>query len=168
MSGSLKWLVLVLLLADSQIAFGQQVVRPYDGIQAGLDAYQLAEQQRRANVDQQLSWNDQLRFWNGFPTSRGETIYYNYFSPASGGMFGWPYASSSLLFYPPAFQAVPQPIGQQQLQTGSNRWESFPIYAPPVAAGTLPPAVSAAPAAVPAPGPVAIEPLAPRRRPREY
>jgi len=118
--------------------------KPYDGIQAGLDAYRLGEEQRRAAINQQLLLNDQLRFWNGYPTSRGETIYYGYMSPAAldlygyygygpwtgfqvgpwmgGGLWGTPY------YYPPARQ----PIGQQQIQVSPNRWESHPVYNPPL------------------------------------
>jgi hypothetical protein len=65
------------------VAGAQQAVivgRPYDGIQAGLDAFRLAEEKRQAGVAQQLFLNDQMRFWNGYPTSRGETIYYGYLS----------------------------------------------------------------------------------------
>ena len=56
------------------LTLAQQVPsRPYDGIQAGLDAYRLGEEKRRGGVNQQIFLNDQLRFWNGYPTSRGET-----------------------------------------------------------------------------------------------
>src|SRR5262245_43978966 len=66
----------------SHMAFGQSAARPYDGIQAGLDAFRLAEEQRQATASYQLNLNDNLRFWSGLPTSRGETIYYGYASPA--------------------------------------------------------------------------------------
>jgi len=55
--------------------------RPYDGIQAGLDAYRLAEQQRQANLSQQLYRNDQLRVWNGLRPSGARTMYYGYGAP---------------------------------------------------------------------------------------
>src|SRR2546422_10875610 len=55
---------------------------PYDGIQAGLDAFRLGEEQRQSAVSQQLFLNDQMRFWNGYPTSRGAS-YYGYLSPAA-------------------------------------------------------------------------------------
>src|SRR3954465_3217672 len=75
----------------SSFASAQQPVafnRPYDGIQAGLDAYRLGEEQRQANVSQQLFLNDQMRFWNGYPTSRG-SIYYGYLSPAAIQAYGY-------------------------------------------------------------------------------
>lgn len=100
---------------------------PYDGTQAGLEAYQLAEEQRRAKVAMQLDVNDQVKAWAGLPTSRGETIYYG-----SGPVFGpWPYLPGDIYgyrYYPP----TRQPIGQQQRQTGPNRWESRPVYATPI------------------------------------
>ena len=57
------------LLAQEPIAR----VRPYDGIQAGYDAFQLGEERRRADIAHQLYLNDQLKYWSGIPTSRGET-----------------------------------------------------------------------------------------------
>jgi len=65
------------------------VNHPYDGIQAGLDAFRLAEEKRQGAVSQQLSLNDQMRFWNGYPTSRGQTTYYGYMSPAAIQAYGY-------------------------------------------------------------------------------
>ena len=104
--------------------------RPYDGIQAGLDAFRLAEEQRQTLASYQLTLNDHLKFWSGLPTSRGETIYYGYASPAYAG-----YAPGSLLIYPlypTYYPQARQPIGQRQQQTGPNRWESHPVYYPPL------------------------------------
>jgi hypothetical protein len=67
--------------------------RPYDGIQAGLDAFRLAEAQRQSGVTEQL----------------GDI---------------WGYGA----YYPPARQ----PSGVYQAQTGLNRWESHPVYDPPL------------------------------------
>lgn len=53
-----------------------QEVRRYDGIQAGLDAFQLAEERRQANLQNQIEANDAARAAAGLPTTRGETIYY--------------------------------------------------------------------------------------------
>jgi hypothetical protein len=151
--------------------------RPYDGIQAGVDAYRLAEEKRQAGVSQQLFLNDQMRFWNGYPTSSGQTIYYGNSSPYYGygnvgyGNYGyatpllnranldytyaygagpavggygpgwggplavfqpWPYVPGNIYGYPAYYQPARQPIGQQQTQTGPNRWESHPVYDPPL------------------------------------
>src|SRR3954447_13662342 len=138
---------LIALLAAGEIACGQNPlapVAPYDGIQAGLDAYRLGEERRQGAVNQQLFTNDQLRFWNGYPTSRGETIYYGYMSPAAlanygyGGYGPWtgfqpgPWAGGGLLGTPYYYPPARQPIGQQQIQLGPNRWESHPVYTPPL------------------------------------
>jgi len=119
-------------------------VKPYDGIQAGIDAYRLAEEKRQGAVNQQIFANDQMRFWNGYPTSRGETIYYGYMSPAAAAAYGYsaygpwtgfqpgPWMGSGLLGYGAYYQPARQPIGQQQIQIGPNHWESHPVYDPPL------------------------------------
>jgi len=133
-------------------------IKPYDGIQAGLDAYRLAEEKRQGTVNQQIFLNDQLRYWNGYPTSRGETIYYGYMSPAALANYGYgPYGYSGFgtwtgfqvgpwmggglwgtpAYYPPARQ----PIGQTQIQIGPNHWESHPVYDPPITAYNAQPPV---------------------------
>jgi len=84
------------------------VNRPYDGIQAGLDAFRLGEEQRQANVASQLFLNDQMRFWNGYPTSRG-AIYYGYMSPAAIQAYGYgvPLMSRANLDYVYGYGAGP-------------------------------------------------------------
>jgi hypothetical protein len=139
-------------VAAAALAQQQAAPRPYDGIQAGLDAFRLAEEQRQLAVSQQIGLNDQMRFWNGYPTSRGETIYYGYTSPAlyaygagplwSGILPAWParavfnptwmYGPGMIYGYPAYYQPARQPIGQQQTQTGASRWESHPVYDPPL------------------------------------
>jgi hypothetical protein len=147
--------------------------RPYDGIQAGYDAFQLGEERRRADIGYQLYLSDQLKYWAGIPTSRGETIYYgagagNFASGFYGnavplvppanleftyayGRFGprgwraagrgwsgpqtvfepWPYVPGDIYGYM-YYSPMRQPVGQQQIQTGENRWESHPVYDPPL------------------------------------
>jgi hypothetical protein len=146
--------------------------RPYDGIQAGYDAFQLAEERRRANIAYQLYLNDQIKYWSGIPTSRGETCYYgagagNFAAGFYGnavpvvppanlaatyaygrrGLFGlvrervwigpqtvfepWPYVPGDIYGYT-YYSPMRQPVGQQQMQTGENRWESHPVYDPPL------------------------------------
>jgi len=129
-------------------------VKPYDGIQAGLDAFRLAEEKRQGALNQQIFLNDQLRFWNGYPTSRGETIYYGYMSPAAlanygyGGYGPWtgfqlgPWMGSGLWGTPYYYQPARQPIGQQQIQINPNRWESHPVYDPPITAYNAQPPVT--------------------------
>lgn len=199
----------------------QAVSRPYDGIQAGLDAFRLGEEQRQANVSQQLFFNDQMRFWNGYPTSGVNAIYYGYLSPGAMLAYGygapvmtranldfvygygvnpawsgwgqgatgplsvfspWPYVPGDIWGYRAYYQPARQPIGQVQTQTGPNRWESHPIYSPPLTAyQPLPPvdsplldrtpyagatSGSAAGAEAIPPEPPSVTPT--RRGPREY
>jgi len=201
------------------------VNRPYDGIQAGLDAFRLGEEQRQANVSQQLYLNDQMRFWNGYPTSGANTIYYGYLSPGAMLTYGygapvmtranldfaygygvnpvwsgwrqgatgplsvfepWPYVAGDIWGYRAYYQPARQPVGQVQTQTGPNRWESHPIYNPPLTAyQPLPPVDSplldrtpyaaangnAAGEAIPPQPPTALSPATTppvRRGPREY
>lgn len=114
-----------------------QSTRPYDGIQAGLDAYRLGEERRQTTASYQLNLNDNLRFRSGLPTSRGETIYYGYMSPVTSSYL-YPgdsaYFPAGVLYpsYPLYYPLARQPIGQRQEQTGPNRWESHPVYNPPL------------------------------------
>jgi hypothetical protein len=138
------------------------VARPYDGIQAGLDAYRLAEERRQVAFAGQIAANDQVRAWAGLSTTQGATLYYGsalggpplagldyayaFGGPVVGGYlrertwFGrartvfepWPLVPGDIYGYQLAFP-VRQPVGQWQGQTGPNRWESHPIYDPPVA-----------------------------------
>jgi len=138
----------------------------YDGTQAGLDAFRLGEEKRRANLDQQLFLNEQMKVWAGIPTATSETIYYGgygaatygspYATPLAPGMslsyaygYGgrpildrsgqplsvfepWPYVPGDIYGYRYSMTPVRQPIGQRQIQTGDNRWESHPVYAAPL------------------------------------
>jgi hypothetical protein len=106
----------IAILAAASPAHAQVLlpIRPYDGIQAGLDAFRLAEEKRQATVAGQLALNQQLFFWPA--PSYGASVIYSPFG-----------------FYLPAYSyPTRQPIGQQQAQTGPNRWESHPVYDPPL------------------------------------
>ena len=127
--------------------------RPYDGIQAGLDAFRLAEEQRQAAVAAQLATNAQVRAGSGLAMTSGTTIYYGNpgqlatmdldFAYAYGyrrfvpstrlSVFEpWPLVPGDIYGYV-ITPAVRQPIGQWQGQTGPRRWESHPVYDPPPA-----------------------------------
>jgi len=66
----------------------------------------------------------------------------------------WPFVAGDL-WDRPYYHPVPQPIGQRHVQTGPNRWESHPVYAPEDRpAPPREPAVEAPPApAIPPPPP---------------
>jgi hypothetical protein len=126
-----------------------QVPRPYDGIQAGLDAYRLAEEQRQAAVANQLATTDLMRAWSGLPPSRGQVMLYGYpavaYPPANldyAYAYGRPWYAPRTVFEPwpvipgdiYGFTYIPtvrQPIGRWEGQTGPNRWESHPVYEAP-------------------------------------
>ena len=196
----------------SCVALAQQAApaRPYDGIQAGLDAYRLGEEKRQAGVAQQLYLNDTMRFWNGYPTSTGQTIYYGYLSPAAAAAYGysmpyfaysgvgplmtranldyiyssgggpmwggygqggygplsvftpWPYVPGDIYGYGAYYPPARQPIGQTQVQTGPNRWESHPVYNPPVTPyQAMPPVSSPLLDNTPYATPAVVAPMAP-------
>jgi hypothetical protein len=145
---------IVALAATS--ARAQAPYRPYDGIQAGLDAFRLAEEQRQAAIANQLATNDQMRAWSGLSLSRGQMTYYGYpnYYGYPGGLANLDYAYAypaprrwgvRTVFEP--WPLVPvdiygytyiaplrQPVGRWQGQTGPNRWESHPVYDPPLPA----------------------------------
>ncbi len=93
--------VCLAVVSWAPFAQAQEVLpRKYDGIQAGVDAYQLAEERRQANLQAQIGANDAARAAAGLPTTRGETVYfYGGYSPygvvpwdaayAYGGTFGY-------------------------------------------------------------------------------
>ena len=58
---SLAIATLLAMVFACRLAECQQPPRPYDGIQAGFDAYQFGEEKRQANVGQQLYLNDLSR-----------------------------------------------------------------------------------------------------------
>ena len=181
---SILLVIVWLALGDGYVAAQQPspYTRPYDGIQAGLDAFRLAEERRQAGTSQQLFLNDQLKYWSGIPTSRGETIYYGYASPTAFPAIGFstPVFPAYIYGYPYyPFLPFRQPIGQQQVQTGPNRWESHPVYYPPLTEyRSLPPVDSplldrtpyAAPRLMPdqPPAPAPPAPSPPSRRGKEY
>ena len=154
-------LVVVSCLIVSADARAQEAEarRAYDGIQAGLDAFRLAEEQRQHALANQLAVNEQVRAWSGIPCAGGTTVLYGYplagpiadldYAYAYGPRFRRfgplvpPGAAALTVFEPWAYvpgdiygysyiPPVRQPIGQWQGQTGPNRWESHPVYAQPL------------------------------------
>lgn len=153
-----------------RLAVCQQSPRPYDGIQAGFDAYQLGEEKRQANVGQQLYLNDLSRarltplatygygnrpFASSFGIVPASTEYaYAYGnSPLPFGISGnagsrplsvfepWPYVPGDI-WGDLYFPRLRQPVAQVQSQTGPNRWESHPVYDPSLATRPVLPPVN--------------------------
>ncbi len=146
----------------ARVALGQQTAPGYDGIQAGYDAYQRGEEQRQRNVGQQIHLNDRMRamttplatYAYGYgpyastsgtmPASReyayaygnSPALYYPGFGSRNAArpltvFEPWPYVPSDIWgdFYTPPLR---QSVAQAQSQTGPNRWESHPVYNPPL------------------------------------
>jgi hypothetical protein len=152
--------ILSLVLATS-ITHAQSA-RPYDGIQAGLDAYRLAEEQRRIVAEGQVRLSTDLKYWPPQWTMPG---------PPPFAFAPYPLFRASDFAAP-----IRQPIAQYQFQSGPNRWESHPIYDPPPSPlFPLPPVTDSlldrtpyATSAIPRLDPAPALPLPPRRGPREY
>lgn len=112
--------------------------RPYDGIQAGLDAFRLAEERRQSAAALQTAMNAQLRYWPpvnldyAYAYGRGGLAPVAAPPPAPLTVFEpWPYVPGDIYGYV-WYSPVRQPVTQAQFQTGPNRWESHPVYDPPL------------------------------------
>lgn len=170
-----------------------QTARPYDGIDAGLDAYNRAEEQRRFTIGQQRELNEELRARSYLPPGPviyyGPTVGYAYSRRSLGysrrlpygyGRYEervvarpivpavvWPNRYYGINSYTYPFKLpVRQPIGQQQTQTGPNRWESHPVYAEPLPSYPVTPPVANDPLELR--GRPGVVPERPVRSPREF
>lgn len=150
--------------SPSAVAQTPDDTRPYDALTAGAESYWHHEAQRRRDIDRQLGLIDQMKWNAALSPYYDQTIYYRgapYYGSAPSleylyaagrpGLFGryrervwfggggifepWPIVAGDIWGYP-FFDPIAQPIGQRQIQTGPNRWESHPVYAAP--AGPLP------------------------------
>ena len=126
---------------------------PYDGTQAGLDTYSYNESLRRQGVNRQLNAIEQVRWQRGLPPAgarpdyvyvtgrRGllgryrQRVYYGY---APREIVTRRYISPRYVPDPVYDGTVPQSIGQRQVQTGPDRWESHPVYREPVRPAAAP------------------------------
>jgi hypothetical protein len=198
-----RYIILAVLVANcASRAAHAQTARPYDGIDAGIDAYNRAEEQRRFTVSQQRALNEDLRARSYLPPGPvmyyGPSIGYGYSSGYSnygyaGSSYGytrrwplgyrryeervvarpivptvvWPNRYYGINSYTYPFKLpVRQPVGQQQIQTGPNRWESHPVYAEPLPKYPVTPPIENDPLELRArPGSI---PETPVRAPREF
>ena len=157
---------------------------PYDGLRAGLEAYHYHEAQRRREINEQLGIIDRLKRSSAMALPEDETIYYNH-GPSRESLYAyprrgplrrsrgrryvfepWPTVLGDIWGYQ-TYTPVRQPIGQRHVRTGPNRWESHPVYAPPI----LPePAAVSAPTETPVPSMPPAPPDPPRASdgPREF
>jgi hypothetical protein len=151
-----------------------------------IEAYAIHEQQRRAAINRQLGTIEDMRWQAGLPPLWHGAVPYRrvpsldelyatgwhgfWYQPSpqmtgGPGIFEpWPVVPGDLWGYRQV-DTVRQPLGQIQVQTGPNRWESRPIYAEewlqPKAASPVDSPAHAAP-----PQPIHGEPS--RRGPREF
>jgi hypothetical protein len=168
-------------LLVAPVSAQQAIVRPYDGIQAGLDAFRLAEERRQAAASLQVTHNNVVRWWGGYPSALPAASleyvyaygnYPPYLPPGAAAPLTvfqpWPYVPGDIYGYT-YYIPVRQPVTQAQVQTGPNRWESHPVYNPPLPElRPLPlvdsPLLNGTPYAAPAPPP-AQAPSAPAQQP---
>ena len=159
----------------------------YGPLQAGRDAYNQAEQQRRWAIDRQL-WliSDVRRYntWYPYVDRYALPYIYSYAPPRvarrvhkslqrdwSGRVFTpWPQVPGDVYGYP-YYPRIKQPIGHEKIQTGPNGYIYRPVYEEPPKAQQVPtPAAPSAPApalpeARPPEPPPAIPPAQPAPQP---
>ncbi|MCO6456918.1 MAG: hypothetical protein J5I93_16590, partial [Pirellulaceae bacterium] len=151
-SVAIRWGILLVcapVVASSAVAQEPVDPRPYDGLQAGADAAAQHEIRRLAAIGMQIDTIEWLKASAGLPPSGSGIIYYHGgWLPGHRGDFNrqftpwFPYLVGGV----PYAAIAPQPIGRQEFQTGPNRWESHPVFAPP---HVPPPATHLPPAPVP-------------------
>jgi hypothetical protein len=133
------------------------------GIQAGLDAFELGEAQRRGRLAQQLALTDELRYWAGWPVGVNALMPYGYAGPWLPANLDYAYAFGGAR---PAMR--PSPRGWVAPLTVFEPWPFVPgdIYGLPY---LPPPPLPAARELSPPPEAPSPPPTAPaKRRPREY
>jgi hypothetical protein len=156
------------------------VPKSYGPVEAGQDAYQQAEQERRDAISRQLQIEDAVAYdhappayygpnlptgtvqvWNG---RRGYHYVYRapYVYPRSvppGWLESWPLAGREIYPYPYVYR-VPQPLGHQVVVIGPRSSLVRPIYPAPQVAGP-PPGVVPPPPRPDRPQPAPPKPAAP-------
>jgi hypothetical protein len=123
------------MLRPSDVA-AQEYAPPYDGLQAGADAAARGEARRLAAIRLQLDSIELAKWYGGLPPGNEGVFFFQGGRFAAGlrvpGFAAWypgfgpwqPYLVGGV----PYAAIAPQSIGQRQVQTGPNRWESHPVY----------------------------------------
>jgi len=120
----------------------------YSPLDAGWDAYERGEQQRRGAIDRQLQLHADLAWYYSLPgywpyPPGLETVYSGTWGP---GLFGprrayryryprygyptfepWPFVPGDIYGYP-YYGQVPQPLGHKVIRTGPNGYIYRPVY----------------------------------------
>ncbi len=126
---------------DLSAGLAQEEVPAYAHPDSQRDAHWRGERQRRADVARQVGTIEYLRWLNGLPATvplRGplaadRAAYYAYGRQRMGNrrltiFEPWPYLPGDIWGFDDD-RTVPQSVGQRQVQTGPNRWVSYPVYA---------------------------------------
>jgi hypothetical protein len=122
----------------------------YSAFDAMAEAYQRGDARRRWEVGRQMTLIQDQRRWNGLPptvplerTGPNTVSFYAYGNrwdlPACAPVFEpWPYVPGFIWGY--RFDdPAPQPIDRREVQTGPNRWVSYPVYPGDIEHGQQPP-----------------------------
>ena len=157
----------------------------YDLLQAGRDAYQTAEEERRRAIDRQLDVQEYARWFGtwtvppvyahplpsvyAYPLRRSVRRAYRgvYLGGVVPAITPWPRVSVGVYGYP-YDRRVRQPIGHEKIWTGPNSYIYRPIYAerPAQVPAEVPTPATFEPPAVIAAEPVPAPPVEPS--PREF
>ena len=133
----------VLVLCSRPSQGGEPRTRLYDGLDASAESHAFYEADRLWQINRQLSLVNRMRFNAALSRSGDRTMLYGlgntppgiydhalnqlwlatpqWFEPwisAPGDIWGYDF-----------LRPIRQPIGQRQIQTGPNRWESHPVFA---------------------------------------
>lgn len=140
------------LLSHNLAAQDVEYYRPYESAQASADATRYFDARNRRDIARQLDLIDQMKWYSALPAAGLGAAYYRD-PPSLDYVYGtsqWsaygPYGGAAWSIYPDVFEPwpyvpgdifgyrwynpAPQPVGRVELQTGPNRWESHPVYAP--------------------------------------
>ena len=141
----------ILGVALTGLAAAQEPV-PYNALQAGQDAYQAAEAERRAAIDRQRSLIEQMKWYNtwayrGYAPTLIDIYAYRYapygysYSPRrayrqairygySPVFQPWPRVPGDIYGYP-YYGAARQPAGHEKTYTSPNGYVYRPLYENP-------------------------------------
>jgi len=151
----------ILAVALTGLATAQESAS-YDALQAGQDAYQAAEAERHAAIDQQRNTIEQMKWYNTW-AYRGyaptlSNIYANGYSYNPRRVYRqairygsppvfqpWPRVPGDIYGYP-YYGAVRQPAGHEKTYTSPNGYVYRPRMPPPAPSPSSPPAPPATPA----------------------
>ena len=108
-----------------------QVIQ-YDGQQAGQDAYQAAESQRRAAIEQQRELNDQLRWRSNLPYYLRVPAVADYWRAYAGYPYPYPYIYNPRRAYRQGLRYGTYPHAQPVAPRGPSDSIYRPTYAKPM------------------------------------